>query len=202
MKELWGGEPPHLLSMKLISHGIQSNPSYALWNQIEAPSCGEPWVTEVLSGCVLLTWAWPCQESHSFKLRGMAKPSSRDQMCWQWVQRMSITAFSSQILQPRDCLLTKTVPTEISGTCFLDPAVLYKPCLLVPVYNNPFFLFQWYAMALPLCSTLFNKHTELPDGWGFSIALTIQSPLSDYVCSCLSFLYHLLAPVKSIPGAM
>lgn len=89
-------------------------------------------------------------------------------------------------LQPRDCLLTKTAPTEISGTCSLDPAVLYKPCLLVPVYNNPFFLFQWYAMALPLCSILFNKHTELPDGWGFSVALTIQSPLSDYVCSCLS----------------
>lgn len=72
VKELWGGEPPHLLCMNLISHGIQSNPSYALWSQIEAPFCGEqrkPCVTEVLSDCVLLTWAWPCQESHSFKLR-------------------------------------------------------------------------------------------------------------------------------------
>lgn len=85
-----------------------------------------------------------------------------------------------------------------------DPVFLIQLCSLNPlfVYSSPAFLFQLCVITPPFCSTLYSQHTVLPEGWGFSSSPDHPVLLSAYVCICLSFLHSLLAPVKSIPGAI
>ena len=114
--------------------------------------------------CLLLTWARPCQNPIASSSEGWRSCPPGTKCVDSEYRECPPQLPPPRCLQPRDCLLTKTAPAEISGTCFSDPALLYKPCPLVPVSNNPFFLFQLYVVTQPLCSTLYNKHTGLPEG--------------------------------------
>lgn len=71
--------------------------------------------------------------------------------------------------------------------CLLDLVLCHEHCLLI--YNNLTSLLC--AIILHLCSTVYNKHGELPRCSGFSgrFLLTLWSQLLVFWCVCLYFLH-------------
>lgn len=88
----------------------------------------------------------------------------------------------------QDCFPTETIPTDIGQTCLLDCAVYHKPFLLV----------QLYAIT----PTSHSSHSiNMQSPWCVEASLTHLSQLF-CVCTCLSVLHSLTAPVRSITGTM
>lgn len=134
---------------------------------------------------------------------------------WQCMQEMSVhhSFLLLNVYHLKTSPSTDTVPTKISWTCLIDPAVYSKPCLLVYLY----------VISLSPCSVVCNNLASLfnwiqEKHWASSKRGSSASPsespvslipVSLYVCLCVSFLHRLADPnlgshtqaVQDFPGS-
>lgn len=143
----------------------------------------KPWMSDVLSHCVLLTWPWPWQRCE--KLRPMKEflsliPGGKSEKekvkpsLLAHVMILTVCAENAQCsfllrcLEHEDCFPYRDCLSKLAKPgCPLDCSVSHKSHFLVYLYIITPPMCPTMYNNLPLCSALYSSLTELPECWGF-----------------------------------
>lgn len=193
-----------LCSFSFTDHWVPASQGDHVYETEEACAC------EILWECV----CWPeramSKTPEPQTHRGMLKPfpwgEEHRKMVktasagWVWVltvwaEHIYYSFLPVRCLRPEDCSLTEQEQPNLAS---------WSKDLLVYLEAITLFPLSSCMLLLPCCSTLYNKHSELPECCSFfAEGLDHRNPsfLSCFSL-CLSLLHSLAAPVMSFPGDM